>query len=116
MTPKQLHILQHSLGLDQYGQGSFYRNHFVTGPGSDDYDDCKELARNGLMVMATVTMMSGGDHAFFVTDEGKKAVSDESLKPPKLTKAQKRYRSWLEADCNMSFGEWLKWEGRLEFL
>ncbi|MHB0986236.1 MAG: hypothetical protein ACYC05_11690 [Sulfuricella sp.] len=35
----KLHILQHSLGLDKYGDGNQYRNHFVTGPGSTDFDD-----------------------------------------------------------------------------
>lgn len=43
MSPAQLHILQHALGLDSYGQGTFYRNRYVLGPGCDGWDDCKAL-------------------------------------------------------------------------
>ena len=31
LTPRQLAILQHALGLDQYGHGTFYRNHYCAG-------------------------------------------------------------------------------------
>lgn len=34
MKASLLNILQHSLGLDEYGRGTPYRNHFVTGEGS----------------------------------------------------------------------------------
>ena len=49
MTPEQLHILQHSLGLDEYGRGTMYRNHFVTGEGSLDHPHCVALVEAGLM-------------------------------------------------------------------
>lgn len=31
LTSEQLHVLQHALGLDKYGQGEMYRNHFCAG-------------------------------------------------------------------------------------
>ena len=31
MTPEQLHILQHALGVDKFGLGEQYRNHYVGG-------------------------------------------------------------------------------------
>ena len=34
MTKRQLEILQHSLGVDQYGRGPQFRNHYCAG--SDD--------------------------------------------------------------------------------
>lgn len=43
----KLRILQHSLGLDQYGAGRQYRNHFVTGEGSDGFPLCRELVAEG---------------------------------------------------------------------
>jgi hypothetical protein len=47
MSPKLLHILQHSLGLNEYGRGTFYRNRFVTGEGSIDRLLCMELVELG---------------------------------------------------------------------
>lgn len=40
---EHMHILQHALGLDQYGRGREYRNHFCTGPGSVDFLPCRAL-------------------------------------------------------------------------
>jgi hypothetical protein len=108
MTPAQLHILQHALGLDQYGQGTQYRNHYVCGPGHHGYDDCRALVSAGLMVERPPHELYGGDSCFTVTDAGKEAVLRESPDPPKLTRGQKRYREWLRADCGMKFGEWLR--------
>jgi len=99
-----LHILQHSLGLDQYGQGSWYRNHFVTGEGIDNYRECLELERRGLMARA----LTAGDAVFYVTEAGIRAVKSESPSPPRMTRGQKRYREWLKRDCGTPFGEWLK--------
>lgn len=90
-----LHILQHSLGVDKYGQGNQYRNHFVTGEGSTDYPDCEALVRAGLMVRQKGGRLTGGDDAFFVTEEGKRYVATNSPPAPKLTRGQQRYREWL---------------------
>lgn len=103
-----LHILQHALGLDRYGQGSAYRRHFVTGPGSVDFDACIALVDAGLMTRTTASPLSGGDDVFLVTDAGRQHVQDTSPKPPPQTREQKRYTRYLEADCGLSFGEWLR--------
>ena len=63
----KLHILQHSLGLDHYGAGRQYRNHFVTGEGSDDFPLCRELVAEGLMTERAGNELSGGSPVFFVT-------------------------------------------------
>lgn len=103
-----LHILQHSLGVDQYGRGRRYRNHFVTGEGSTDYPDCCALVDAGLMVKQRGSPLTGGDDAFFVTDAGKRHVSENSPAPPKLTRSQQRYQAYLDADGELTFGEWIK--------
>ncbi len=106
----QLHILQHSLGLDQYGGGTQYRNHFVTGPGSKDFANCRALVAGGLMTERAGNELSGGDSIFCVTPKGIDFVALNSpARPPeqKLTRSQKRYRAWLNADCGLSFAEWL---------
>ena len=100
---RQLHILQHALGVDQYGQGKQYRSHFVTGAESDDHADCMALFEAGLMKRRANVEMYGGMDAFFVTDEGRAFVADNSPAPPKLTRSQRRYRAWLDADCSLSF-------------
>ena len=104
----KLHILQHSLGLDQYGAGRQYRNHFVTGEGSDDFPLCRELVAEGLMTERAGNALSGGSPVFFVTRAGIDFVAKNSpAKPPekKLTRSQRRYREGLRADCGLSFAE-----------
>ena len=110
MTTAQLHILQHALGLDDHGQGSWYRNHYVCGAGHHGYEDCRALVDLGFMTERPPSELTGGDSCFVVTDAGKDAVRRESPPPPKLTRDQKRYRDWLRADSGIKFGEWLKRE------
>ena len=102
-----LHILQHSLGLDQYGQGKRYRNHFCTGPGSFDYTTCRDLVAAGFMEERSGNDLTGGDSLFIVTVAGVEFVERHSPPSPKLTRSQKRYRAWLRADSGLSFSEWL---------
>lgn len=45
MTPRQRDIMKHALGAGKGRPG--WRNYFVTGPGSDDYDDCEALVAPG---------------------------------------------------------------------
>ena len=106
MTKPQLEILQHSLGVDQYGRGARYRNYFV---GSDPA--CRELVALGYMREYPASELTGGDPLFRVTQDGVKAMLAESPNPPKLTRGQRRYREWLSsgaADCGYPFGDWLK--------
>ncbi|RRJ96807.1 hypothetical protein Ga0100231_023865 [Opitutaceae bacterium TAV4] len=111
LTPKQLHILQHSLGVDKYGQGNQYRNRFVTGPGSDDFADCRALADAGLMTDHGAREIFGGDHHFTITPAGIDAVASQSPKPPKVNRSKERskerYRQFLRQDTGESFRTWL---------
>lgn len=105
-----LGVLQHSLGLDQYGNGSRYRNHFCAGPGSSDFKLCAQATELGLMVARGPRAITGGDHLFSVTTAGDEFIAQHSPIPPKLTRGQRRYRAYLAvADCFESFGHWLKW-------
>jgi len=62
MDKQLLHILQHSLGLGQYGQGKQYRNHFVAG--DDDAEKCRELVGMGFMTEHRASELTGGRSAF----------------------------------------------------
>lgn len=106
MNNEELHILQHSLGLDRYSNGRKYRNHFVAGP--DDAVKCRNLVAMGYMTEHKRSELSGGDPVFTVTSSGIAAMYDATPKPPKLTRSQKRYRDYLDSDSGFSFGEWLK--------
>ena len=84
-----------------------YRNHFCAG--GQDADTCRELIALGYMQQHATT----DSLPYFncsVTDAGKAAVRAESLKPPKLTRSQQRYRRYLEADTGFSFREYLEME------
>lgn len=112
LTPEQLQILQHSRGVDEYGKGRPYRNHFVTGPGSADWDNCQKLVEFGYMAIGRKpSEITGGDWGFFVTPAGDKAIYDQSPKPPKLSRAKRRYQDYLDfADAGGgTFREYLQY-------
>jgi hypothetical protein len=115
LTPDQLHILQHSLGCDQYGRGTlgrderdgthgYSRNRYV----SDPTPDLDALVAAGLMQDRGAVAVYGEMHGYVVTRLGVDTMLKQSPKPPKLTRSQKRYQEYLDADCGMTFGEWLK--------
>jgi hypothetical protein len=99
-----LEILQHSLGVDQYGRGRMYRNHYCGGA-----EQCRLLVDLGYMIEHTPSELTGGSPLFTVTSAGRRAMLEACPKPPKLTRSQIRYRDFLREDCGESFGEWLKW-------
>lgn len=106
-----IEILQHARGLDQYGRGDPYRNHFCTGPGSRDFDACQELVGQGLMTdHGAHGELSGGMHVFSVTAAGDDHIARHSPPAPKVTRSQQRYLDYLNADgCFRSFGEYLRY-------
>lgn len=112
MDAKQLHILQHSLGLDEYGRGTMYRSHFVTGEGSKDHADCMALVGAGYMGVRKNHPLAGGDDGFWVTEAGKRATVEHSPKPPKLTRSKQRYQDFLNYDGSLSFFEFVKMQAR----
>ncbi|MCW1922698.1 hypothetical protein OKA05_09045 [Luteolibacter arcticus] len=111
LTSDLLHILQHSLGVDRYGQGEQYRNSFCTGPGSKDFEKCRALCDASLMIDSGPQPIAGGMHYFRVTPAGIDAVALQSPAPPKLTRSKQRYRDYLRADSSLTFAEWLGIKG-----
>lgn len=83
VTPEQLHILQHSLGVDQYGRGEQYRNHYVAGEGHHSWEHLQALVEAGLMVEIKRYRgeLAGGDALFIVTDAGKAAMEPVDTRP-----------------------------------
>lgn len=69
LTPAQMHILRHTVGWPKQ-----YRNHFCTGPGSKDYDDCEFLVKAGLMRKSEKASWIP-DEVYHVTEAGRSAIS-----------------------------------------
>jgi len=109
LTPEQLHVLQHALGVDEYGQGKQYRNHFCACGG--DIGICESLIEIGLMKQHRTTEVFP-DFNCSVTEAGKLAMAEQSPKPPKLTRGQQRYSDFLDwADATGgTFREFLRHE------
>lgn len=84
----ELQILQHSLGLDRYGQGPRFRNHFVAG--GCDLIVCRGLATLGLMVEHPASDLTGGSPWFSVSPIGIEAVEHQSPRPPAYPGARLR--------------------------
>lgn len=112
MNSEQLHILQHSLGCDEFGRSKhrgrdegdgcfgYYRNRFVTDPQNDDGKQCVELVRLGFMQDYGAQTIAGGMHCYAVTERGLEAMRCASPQPPKLTRSQQRYPRYREcAEC-----------------
>lgn len=104
MTPEQLHILQHSLGCDQYGRGTMYRNRYV----SDPNHNLESLVRQGWLQDHGSYKEFGGMHFYSVTEPGVTAMKAASPYPPKLNRDKRRYQAFLDSDSGLRFGEWLK--------
>ena len=114
-----LQIIQHSLGLDQYGRGEMYRNRFVAGPGHRNQPEIDQLVAEGLMEDCSgqvhPSLLGEGARLFCVTDAGIEWVKSNSPKPPRRTKAQERYRRFLKwGDCFDSFLDFCRWDAQPE--
>ena len=65
ITTRQLHILQHALGLDRPARE--YRNHYC--PGGDDLAECEAMEAMGLMTSRELSWVP--DKTYFVSDAGR---------------------------------------------
>lgn len=109
LSKELLHILQHSLGVNEYGEGEQFRNHFCAG--GDDVARCRQLAEYGYMKENTRIhpSLSGGSPAFNVTPEGIDAVALQSPTKPKLSRSKQRYQEYRDvSECYESFKHFLQ--------
>jgi hypothetical protein len=101
-----LQILQHSLGVNEFGEGTQYRNHFCAG--GKDLEICREMVVHGYMAEHVGIAISAHEPWFNVTPAGKAAVRQFSQKRPKLSRAKRRYKQYLKCDgIFASFGDFL---------
>lgn len=112
VTPSRLlQVLQHSLGVDQFGRGNMYRRHFVTGEGSLDHPTCLEAVTLGLMVRHPGNALTGEMDLFLVTEAGREFVRTRSPKPDRRQRNKDRYSRFLDISDvypDLTFGEFLR--------
>jgi hypothetical protein len=113
---QQLNVLRHAIGVDDNGNDRYLhartmderRNRFVTDPAGEDGQNCQRNVEQGWMADHGAQKMMGGMHYYTVTDEGMKVVLLHKPWKPKTSKSKQRYQDFLNADCGLRFGEWLK--------
>jgi hypothetical protein len=82
LSPDQRDLARHALGLSGRHRQS-WRNHFITGPGSPDYDRWREMEAMGAATRRAGTELTAGDDLFRLTRAGATAALDagETLDP-----------------------------------
>lgn len=105
LTPDQLHVLRHALGIGEAGTGRQYRNHFVTGAGTADHSLCTGLVEAEMMARHAGNALSGGDDVFTVTERGRAAAVAEAEPVPR---GRQRYLAFLQSDTDLPFIDWLR--------
>ncbi len=71
LTPRQIELARHALGLDGRRKQS-YRNRFFAGSGHDDFDDWQEMVAAGAAKVRPPVPGLSSDHAFWLTLDGAK--------------------------------------------
>src|SRR6187402_1773320 len=97
-------ILRHALGYAESGSGKETRNYYCTDP---DDKECVKLVKEGKMARGKPIEFAGGLQYFFVTQAGRDFVRQANKTKKVLNRNQKTYQRYLEADCGMTFIEWL---------
>lgn len=108
LTPQHLHILRHSLGLDDNGHGREYRNHYVSGPGHHSCRLLQELVTAGYMEeRRSPGFLAKGDKCFYVTEKGRGVAW---VPEPVLSPRKRRWQAFTdvrEALPDLSFKTFL---------
>lgn len=73
MTPEQIELARHALGLPNKRRRS-YRNHFVAGEGHNDYVAWCDMVEKGLARGKKGSQLTGGDPVFWLTRLGAERV------------------------------------------
>lgn len=103
------HLLHHTLGITDPNQFDSYRNFFEASDGHTDLPGLLELCKAELMIEGKSPSFCHQDsRTFYVTQKGREVAFETRPKPPKLTRGQRRYRTYLRSEVDQSFGEWLK--------
>lgn len=76
MTPRQIELARHALGLTRSRLVSF-RNHFCAGPGHEDFADWEAMVAAGFARKRESKVLAPGDVMFHLTRAG----AEQALQP-----------------------------------
>ena len=108
LDDKSLHILRHSLGMDDNGHGNMYRNHYVAGPGHHSYDRLLALVQSGHMEKGDACkFLPSGDEVFYVTEKGRAVAFVPEPPLPPAKRRWKAFRELKEVMTELSFRSFL---------
>lgn len=111
LTLAQRQIIQHTIGVDEYGREFHKRNFFGTESTCADGKICEQLVAAGLMKWHGKSAMCDNEDQYTVTADGRRFFFSSCPTIPKTKKktaAQKRYQEFLDADSGVPFFEWIK--------
>jgi hypothetical protein len=109
ISPDELRVLLHTLGLTDPYRAEPYRNHFVAGIGHDDLPHLDRLCDLGLMERRRGVGMRETDMLYVATEAGQQYAIEQHAKR-KPSRAKRRYRAFLNLkDCcpDLGFREFL---------
>jgi hypothetical protein len=91
MTPEQIELARHALGLPNKRRQS-YRNHFVAGEGHADYIAWCDMVEHGFARGKKGSPLTGGDPVFWLTPAGASLAlrQRERLDPEDFRHEQKK--------------------------
>ncbi|WP_323025666.1 hypothetical protein [Castellaniella sp.] len=102
-TPRQIELLQHTLGLSAEHRNS-HRNHFVAGAGHHDMPELQALETLGLMRRAPTPSFCPSDDIVFCATAAGQTIAQDALPAPRV---RTRYEDFLDYDGCISFGQYL---------
>lgn len=95
LTPSQIHILQHSIGISKRHDKP-YRNFYAVYTSSDSVPDLEVLVKAGLMANGDKSPVNPDMVYYYVTDAGRE-VAFKHLPKDTRTQKQKKYERFLYA-------------------
>lgn len=103
VTPYQLQLLHHTLGVNPERRNS-YRNHFVAGPGHQDMEHLEVLVATGYMTRGyRPAFLEDDDVVFQCTDTGRTYALEKLPPAPKYS----RYQEYQRSECSEGFAWFL---------
>jgi len=102
ITPEQLELLRHTLGLNYHDLPT--RNHFLASAGSSDMADLRAIEAASLMTSrAAPSFCTAGDISFYANDAGRVYAMQRQPKPKEKT----NYDRFMDADTDCTFAEFM---------
>jgi len=111
ITDYQAGLMHHTAGMISGEK----RNWFACSAEGRDYEELSILVSRGFASVRNAPQWSGDDVVFSLTASGLMHAKDKLPEPEpvkKLTRSQQNYKNYLDADCGLTFADYMGWKGR----